>query len=47
MRDLDRHLNRKYPCGISKENIKTSLKNFKLSPHRLEKFETKKYTAPG
>ena len=30
--------------GVSKENIKTSLKNFKLSPHRLEKFETKKYT---
>ncbi len=30
--------------GVSKENIKISLKNFKLSPHRLEKFETKKYT---
>ena len=30
--------------GVSKENIETSLENFKLSPHRLEKFETKKYT---
>ena len=30
--------------GVSKENIETALENFKLSPHRLEKFETKKYT---
>ena len=30
--------------GVSKENIKISLKKFKLSPHRLENFETKKYT---
>ena len=30
--------------GVSKENIEAALENFKLSPHRLEKFETKKYT---
>lgn len=30
--------------GVSKENIETALENFKLSPHRLEKFETKRYT---
>lgn len=30
--------------GVSKDDIKIALKNFKLSPHRLEKFETNKYT---
>lgn len=29
---------------VPKNDIETSLENFKLSPHRLEKFETKKYT---
>ena len=29
---------------VPKNDIKTSLEKFKLSPHRLEKFETQKYT---
>lgn len=30
--------------NVPKNNIEIALKSFKLSPHRLEKFETKKYT---
>ena len=30
--------------NVPKNNIELALKSFKLSPHRLEKFETKKYT---